>query len=88
MDVFSLNGDAAAVEGKPTEDILLGVVDWTGAPWNKRSRPNTAMGTLPEIATQYPCAQNIIAVSATRCAALLRQRAARAKIDLGDFWDR
>jgi hypothetical protein len=72
----------------PTADILFGVVDWTGGPPKKRSRPNIAVGTLPEIATQYPCAQNIIAVSATRCAALLRQRAARAKMDLGDFWDR
>jgi hypothetical protein len=79
---------AEVVEGKPTEDILLGVVDWTGDSPNERSRHNTAVGTLPEIATQYPFAQNIIAVSATRCAALLRQRAARAKIDLGDFWGR
>jgi hypothetical protein len=86
-DVAKTSAAVAAGE-VPTTDILFGVVDWTGATPKKRSRPNIAVGTLPEIARQYPNAKNIIAVSATRCAALLRQRAALAKIDLGDFWDR
>jgi len=84
-DVAKTSAAVAAGES-PMADILLGVVDWTGAASKKRNRPNVALGTLPEIADQNPSAQNIIAVSATRCAALLRQRAARAKIDLGDLW--
>jgi hypothetical protein len=79
---------AALAAGKlPGEHILFGVVDWAGAPPKRGSRPNVAVGTLREIAGQYPTGENIIAISATRCAALLRQRAARAKIDLGEFWD-
>ncbi len=69
-------------------DILFAVIDWPGArPKKKGPPPKIGIGTLSEIASQYPNASSIIAVSATQCAALLRQRAARARIDLGDFWD-
>jgi hypothetical protein len=45
-----------------------------------------AIGTLKEIAEQHPDARDVIAISLTRCAALLRHRAAKTQIDLGDFW--
>ncbi len=73
---------------KAYADILFAVIDWPGAPPKKSNPlPKIGVGTLSEIAAQYPNASSIIAVSATQCAALLRQRAARARIDLGDFWD-
>ena len=38
-------------------------------------------------ASTKPPATGLIAVSVTRCAALMLKRAARAKIQLGDFLD-
>jgi hypothetical protein len=47
----------------------------------------TDIGTLAQIAVINPKASNLIAISLTQCAALLRQRATRAKIDLSEFWN-
>ena len=86
-DIFVTSAQVAAGK-EPIADILLGVVDWPGVARDKagnRPAQKIAVGTLKEIAEQYPDARNIIAISLTRCAALLRQRAAKARINLGDF---
>jgi hypothetical protein len=87
-DIFVTS--AQVVAGKePTIDVLLGVIDWPGVAHDKaKNRPpqKIAVGTLREIAEQHPDARDIIAISVTRCAALLRRRAAKARIDLGEFW--
>jgi hypothetical protein len=44
------------------------------------------VGTLEELAVKYPTATCLIAVSATRRAALMRQRAIKAKIGVPNFW--
>ena len=86
-DIAETSAQLAAGK-KAYADILFAVIDWPGAPPKKNDPPpKIGVGTLSEIAAQYPNASSIIAVSATQCAALLRQRAARARIDLGDFWD-
>ena len=69
-------------------DVLYASVDLPGVkPTKKLSDPTIAVGTINEIAAEHPTATGIIAVSVTRCAALMRQRAARAKIDLAEFWE-
>ena len=80
---------AQVASGKvPTAEILLAAIEWPGMrPKKNDPRPTCAVGTLKEIAAKYPNPSGMIAVSVTRCAALLRQRAARARIDLGDFWE-
>ena len=87
-DVFVTSAQVAAGK-EPTIDVLLGVINWPGVARDKtKNRPlqKIAVGTLEEIAQQHPDAHDIVAISLTRCAALLRQRAAKAQIDLGDFW--
>jgi len=87
-DIFVTSAQVAAGK-EPTIDVLLGVINWPGVARDKakyRLPQKIAVGTLREIAEQHPDARDIIAISLTRCAALLRQRAAKAQIDLGDFW--
>ena len=87
-DIFVTSAQVAAGK-EPDFDVLFGVVDWPGGSRDRvRNKPpqKVAVGTLKEIAEQHPDARNIVAISVTRCAALLRQRAAKARIDLGDFW--
>jgi hypothetical protein len=87
-DVFVTSAQVAAGK-EPLLDVLLGVIDWPGVARDRaKNRPpqKIAVGTLKEIAEQHPDARDIIAISVTRCAALLRQRAAKARIDLGEFW--
>jgi hypothetical protein len=73
---------------EPTHDILFALIDWWGFGQSKTKRRDTkaAVGTLAEIAHQHPGARDIIATSLTRCAALMRQRAAKARINLDEFW--
>ena len=72
---------------EPDFHVLFASLDLAGVKPTKRDPdPIIAVGTLTEIAAEYPTATSIIAVSVTQCAALMRQRAQRAKIDLGDFW--
>ena len=80
---------AQVVSGKvPTADILFAAIECPGMrPKKTDPQPKCAVGTLKEIAAKYPNPSGMIAVSVTWCAALLRQRAARARIDLGDFWE-
>lgn len=86
-DISTTSGQVA--DGRePAFDILYASVDLPGAkPTKKSPDPTIAVGTLAEIAAKHPTATGLIGVSVTRCAALMRQRAARAKIDLGDFLD-
>jgi hypothetical protein len=87
-DVFVTSAQVAAGR-EPTIDILLAVINWPGVARDKakyRMPQKVAIGTLKEIAEQHPDARDVIAISLTRCAALLRQRAAKTQIDLGDFW--
>lgn len=87
-DIFVTSAQVAAGK-EPAFDVLFAVVDWPGVKRDRaRNRPaqKIAVGTLMEIAAQFPDAREIIAISVTRCAALLRQRAAKARIELGDFW--
>ena len=77
-----------AAGDEPTTDILFAAIDWPVAKPKKRGWvPKMAIGTLKEIGAAFPNASTIIAVSATRCAALLRQRAVRAGIDIEKFWE-
>jgi len=72
----------------PDFHVLFASIALPGVrPTKKHPDPTIAVGTLGEIAAGYPMATDIVAVSATRCAALMRQRAARAKIDLSEFWE-
>jgi hypothetical protein len=72
---------------KPSAEILFAVIEWPiGGPKRKATHSKVAVGTLTEIADEYPNASTVIAVSATQCAALLRERADRARIDLEEFW--
>ena len=73
---------------EPEFHVLYAAVDIPGVtPTKKRPFPTMAVGTLSEIAAEYPAATGIISVSLTRCAGLMRQRAARAKLDLSEFWE-
>jgi hypothetical protein len=73
---------------QPEFHVLFAALDVPGVkPTKKVPFPTIAVGTLSEIAAGYPTAAGIISVSVTRCAALMRQRAARAKIDLSEFWE-
>lgn len=76
-------------DGKEPEfHVLFASLDLPSVkPTKKRADPKIAVGTIKEITAEYPTATGIIAVSVTRCAALMRQRAARTKIDLRDFWE-
>lgn len=73
----------------PPFHILFAVINWPTVAHlpPKRGQPLCAVGTFKEIAEQYPNAHDVIAVSMTRCAALMRQRAAKARIDLTAFWE-
>lgn len=75
---------------EPDIEILFAVIDWPGLDREKTSKKplrTVAIGTLEEIADQHPRAHNIIAISLTRCAAVMRQRAAKARISLDEFWE-
>lgn len=88
-DIAATSADFA--DGKePSSHILFAVVDWPAAASlaPKKRRPTLAIGTIKEIAEQYPNAQDVIAISVTRCAALMRERAAKARIDLTAFWEK
>ena len=87
-DIAETSAQVAA--GKmPATDILFAAIEWPDMrPKKGDRRPKCAVGTLKEIAAKHPNTSGVIAVSVTRCAALLRQRAAQARIDLGDFWER
>lgn len=88
-DVASTSADFAQGH-EPRFHILFAVVNLPAvasiAP--KTRQPSLAIGTIKEIAEQYPNAHDVIAVSVTRCAALMRQRAAKARIDLTEFWEK
>ncbi len=86
-DICATSREAA--NGKePAFDILYASVDLPGVkPTNRSPDPTIAIGTAEEIAAKHPTAIGLIAVSVTQCAALMRQRAARRKIDLGKFFD-
>jgi hypothetical protein len=81
-------GATAINEGRePPPDILLASLDVPGIqPTKKKPDPVIEIGTLENIARNWPNASAMIAVSITRCAADMRNRAIRHKIDLGDFW--
>ena len=86
-DIAQTSAQVAAGD-EPATDILFAAIDWPAVKPKKRGRvPTIAIGTLKEIGAQFPNASTIIAVSATRCASLLRQRAARAGIDIEQFWE-
>lgn len=80
---------AEVAAGKePRTHILFAAIEWPGQPPKENDpKPKIGVGTLREIAAAHPNAGGIIAVSATECAALLRRRAAQARIDLGEFWN-
>jgi len=84
---------AQVVAGQePSQEILLALIDWQGAARDKakaKNRPvqKRAVGTLREIVDEHPNARDIIAISLTRAAAVMRQRAAKARIDLTEFWE-
>jgi hypothetical protein len=84
-------GSAQLAAGKqPALDVLFGMIDWPGVARDtvkNRSLQKVAVGTLKEIVDQHPSARDIIAISLTRCAALMRQRAAKARINLDEFWE-
>ena len=74
---------------EPVRDILLAVIDRRGVVRDKATNgpmQKVAIGTLKEIADQHSNVRDIIAISLTRCAALMRQRAAKARINLDEFW--
>jgi len=74
---------------EPARDILLAVIDRRGLARDKATnRPvqKVAVGTLKEIADQHSNVRDIIAISLTRCAALMRERAEKARINLDEFW--
>ena len=75
---------------EPVRDILLAVIDRRGvaARVKATNRPaqKVAVGTLKEIADQHSNVRDIIAISLTRCAALMRERAAKERINLDEFW--
>jgi hypothetical protein len=86
-DIFVTSAQVAAAK-EPAFDVLFAVIDWHCAARDRKNRTaqKVGVGTLREIAAQFPDAREIIAISVTRCAGLLRQRAAKARIELGDFW--
>ena len=85
-DEVSATSAQVAAGKEPLLDILLAVFDWPGVASGKAKKPKAAVGTLKEIADQHFNVRDIIAVSITRCAALMRQRAAKARINLDEFW--
>ncbi|WP_448041102.1 hypothetical protein [Bradyrhizobium liaoningense] len=88
-DIAATSANVASGK-KPSHDILFAVIDWTGlgsAKQKRSPRPMTAVGTLAEIAKQYPDARHLLAISVTQCAALMRHRAAKAGIDISEIWE-
>ena len=87
-EVISATSAQVAAGKEPVFDILLAVIDWHVARDKAKNRPaqKVAVGTLKEIADQHANARDILAISLTRCAALMRQRAAKARINLDEFW--
>lgn len=82
---IAATSEAMLAEKTSTGDILVGAVNVTNAVF-RRAEPTMVIGTLAEIAARYPKAVNLIVISATRCATLLRQRARRHKIDVDSLW--
>lgn len=79
-----------ALGKEPTHDILFAVIDWPGfgrAKQKRLPRPLTAVGTLKQIAKQHPRAGHLLAISVTHCAALMRDRATKAGIDISEIWE-
>jgi hypothetical protein len=76
------------VEGRePERDILLASLDRPDIrPTKTMPDPTADVGTLEELAARYPTATGLIAVSVTRCAAQMRERAEKAGIDILNFW--
>jgi hypothetical protein len=73
--------------GEPEQDILFASLDLPDVhPTKKQPDPTVDVGTLEELAAKYPTTTSLIAVSVTRCAALIRQRAKKAKIHISNFW--
>jgi len=73
---------------EPDFHILYAALDVPGVkPTKKQPFPTICVGTISDIAAEYRNATGIICISVTRCAALIRQRAERAKIDLSEFWE-
>lgn len=67
------------------EELFFGRITLPGT-LAQRGGPKPAFGTLEEIAAQHMFAITIIAVSATRIANLISNRAVRHGVDLGHFW--
>lgn len=89
-DISSSSAEIASGK-EPTRDVLFAVIDWPGLGRSKQRRlprPKTAVGTLAEIVEQYPNASHLLAISVTRCAALMRQRATKARIDISEIWEK
>jgi hypothetical protein len=85
----SATSSQIAAGKEPACDILLAVIDRREVARGKATnRPvqKVAVGTLREIADQHSNVRDIIAISLTRCAALMRERAAKARINLDEFW--
>ena len=81
-------GQQLADGHEPEFHILYAALDLPDVkPTKKQPFPTIGVGTIIDIAAEYGSATGIICISVTRCAALMRQRAKRAKIDLSEFWE-
>jgi hypothetical protein len=88
-DISATSAQVAAGQ-EPARDILFALIDWPGVARDRaknKGQQKVAVGTLKEIADQHPSARDIIAISLTRCAAQMRKRAAKARINIDEFWE-
>ena len=87
-EIAATSAEIAAGE-EPPREILFALIDWPGVQRHgAKNRPpqKVAIGNLKEVTDRHSDARTILAVSLTRCAALMRRRATKARIDLDEFW--
>ena len=87
-EIAATSAEIASGE-EPAREILFAVIDWPGVQRHgAKNRPaqKVAIGNLKEVADRHRDARTILAVSLTRCAALMRRRATKARINLDEFW--
>jgi hypothetical protein len=71
----------------PSANIMFALLEYPLFKMRGRMEVSSVVcGNATEIAAKNPMAMSFIGVSLSQCAAVLRQRARRYEIDVGDFW--
>jgi hypothetical protein len=74
------------IQGRSPPHILFAAVEDSVPEDRRKAKVVPFCGTSAEIAAAHPQAVSVIAISASQCAARMRERARRHKIDLSGFW--